>query len=71
MLILSVIDNGLNCDCGVSKTLIMTSPIFQEFFPLKWVVLIMNYIWYISFIESYHFLCVKKTIEQIYRNMYH
>ena len=27
------------------------------------------YIWYIAFIESYYFLCVKKTIEQIYRNM--
>ena len=27
------------------------------------------YIWYIVFIESLYFLCVKKTIEQIYRNL--
>ena len=29
---------------------------------------LLNYIWYIAFMESYYFLCVKKTIEQIYRN---
>ena len=31
---------------------------------------IVFYIWYIAFIESYYFLCVKKTIEHIYQNMY-
>ena len=30
---------------------------------------LVNYIWYIAFIESYYFLCDKSTIEQIYRNM--
>ena len=29
----------------------------------------MYYIWYIAFIESYYFLCVKKTIQQINQNM--
>ena len=29
-----------------------------------------DYIWYKAFIESYYFLCVKKTIEHIYRIMY-
>ena len=27
------------------------------------------YIWYVAFIESYYFLWVKKTIEQLYQNM--
>ena len=37
MLILNAIDNGLACDCGVSRVLIMTviSPILQEIFYLK------------------------------------
>ena len=35
MLILNVIDNGLACDCGVSRVLIMTSVILQEIFNLK------------------------------------
>ena len=42
----------------------------EKYFTLKWVVLIVYSIWYIAFIESYYFLCVKKTIEHIYRNMY-
>ena len=29
----------------------------------------MYYHWYKAFIESYYFLCVKKTIEQFYPNM--
>ena len=71
MLILNVIDNDLSCDCGVSRVLILTYHRFsQKYFTLKWVVLIVYCIWYIAFIESYYFLCVKKTIEHIYRNMY-
>ena len=30
----------------------------KKYFPLKWVVLIVYYIWYKTFIESYYFLCV-------------
>ena len=71
MLILNAIDNGLASDCGVSRVLIMTyNRFFKKNFASKWVVLIVYYIWYIVFIESYYFLCVKKTIEHIYRNMY-
>ena len=67
MLILSAIDNGLASDCGVSRVLIMTYHRFcKNYFTQKWVVLIVYYIWYIAFIESYYFLCVKKTIEHIY-----
>ena len=29
----------------------------------------MYYLWYEAFIESYYFICVKKTIEQIYQNL--
>ena len=67
MLILNAIDNGLASDCGVSRVLIMTYHRFcKKYFTQKWVVLIVYYIWYIAFIESYYFLCVKKTIEHIY-----
>ena len=46
------------------------SPILQEIFPLKWVVLLRAlYLVCIVLIESYYFLCIKKTIEQINRNM--
>ena len=66
MLILNVIDNGLACDCGVCSFDYDIPPILQEIFSLKWVVTS----WYVTFMESYYFLCVKKTtgIEQIYRN---
>ena len=71
MLILNTIDNGLACDRGVSRALIMTYHRFcKKYFTQKRVVLIVYYIWYIALIESYYFLCVKKTIEHIYRNMY-
>ena len=40
-----------------------------EIFSLKGALLIVCYIWYITFIESYYFLCVEKNIEQIYRNI--
>ena len=42
------------------------SPIFIAINGLYYLV---HYIWYIAFIESYYFLCVKKTIEHICRNM--
>ena len=46
------------------------SPILQEIFSLKMGCTTFLYnIWYIAFIESYYFLCVRETIEQIYRNM--
>ena len=41
------------------------SPILQQIFSLNLVY----YIWYRAFIKGYYFLCVKKTIEQSYRNM--
>ena len=63
MLILNAKDNGLACGCGVSRVLIMTYHRFcKKYFTQKWVVLIVYYNWYIAFIESYYFLCVKKTI---------
>ena len=41
MLILNVIDNGLDCDCCVYRVLIMTYHRFcKKYFPLKWVVLL-------------------------------
>ena len=45
-------------------------PILREKKSLKigCTTLIVYYIWYIAFMESYYFLCVKKTIEQIYRS---
>ena len=71
MLFLNGLDNGLGCDCGVSRVLIMIYHRFcKKYFPLKWVVLIVYYLWYKAFIESYYFQCVRKTIEQIYQNMF-
>ena len=70
MLILNVKDIDLACDCGVSRVFYDISLSLQELFSLKWVVLIVYYIWYIEFIESYYFLCVRKYIRQIYRSMY-
>ena len=61
MLILNVKDNGLACDCGVSRVLILTYHRFlKELFYLKWVVLIVYYIWYIAFIESYYFHVLRR-----------
>ena len=46
----------------------MTHHLFcKDFNGLNYFV---YYIWYIAFIESYYFLCVKKTIDKIYRNIY-
>ena len=71
MLILNAIDNGLACECGVSRVLILTYHRFcKKNFTYKWAVLIVYYIWHIAFIESNYFFCVKKTIEHINRNMY-
>ena len=54
MLILNVIDNGLACDCGVSRVLIMTlSPILPGIFYIKMGctnLVYEFYIWYIAFI---------------------
>ena len=72
MLILNVIDNGSACDLWCLPSFDYDiAPILQEFYSLKRFVLayLMYYIWYKAFIESYYFLCVKKTIEQIYQNM--
>ena len=70
MVILNSLDNGLGCDCGVSRVLIVIYRRFsKKYFPCKWVVLIVYYVWYKAFIESYYFQCVKKNIEQIYQNM--
>ena len=69
MLILNVIDNGLACDCVVCRVLIMTYHRFcKKKFVKNGLYYLVYYIWYIAFMESYYFLCVKKTIEQIYRN---
>ena len=44
------------------------SPTWQEFYYLKMGCTTSCIIFsYISFIESYYYLCVKKTIEQIYK----
>ena len=70
MLILNSLDNGLGCDCGVSRVLILIYHRFcKKYFPCKWVVLIVYYLWYKACIESYNFRCVMKTIEHIYQNM--
>ena len=70
MLILNSLHNDLGFDCGVSRSLIMIYHRFcKKYFPCKWVVLIVYYLWYKALIESYYFICVKKTIEQIYQNM--
>ena len=66
MLILNSLYNGLGCDCGVSRVLIL---IYHRFCK-KYVLLIVYYLWYKAFTESYYFRCVKKTIEQIYQNMH-
>ena len=67
MLILIAIDNGLACDCGVSRVLTMTyHRLLQEIFYLKMGCTNSVFFWYVSFIECYYFLCVKKTIEHIY-----
>ena len=62
MLILNIIDNGLACDCGVS------TDFARNIFLKNGLYYLVYYIWYIAFMESYYFLCVNKTIEQIYRN---
>ena len=69
-LIISILDHCpfsyLACDCGVSRLLIMTYYRFCKKYFLKiGLVFIVYYSWYIAFIESYSFLCIKKTIEQI------
>ena len=70
MLVLNGLDNSLGCDCGVSRVLIVIyRRLCKKYIPLKWVVLIVYYLWYEAFIESYYFTRVKKTIEQIYQNM--
>ena len=47
MLILNAIDNGLACDCGVSRVLNMTCHRFcKKYFPWKWFVLIVYFIIY-------------------------
>ena len=72
MLLLNVIDNGLACDCIVCRVLIMTFGDTIDFarknFVKNGLYYKVYYIWYIAFMESYYFLCVKKTIEQIYRS---
>ena len=70
MLSMNVVDNGLACDYGVCRVLIMTCHRFcKNFIPKNGLHYLVYYIWYIAFIESYYFLFIKKTIEQIYRNM--
>ena len=70
MLILNVIDNGLACDCGVCRFLILTyHRFFKRYFRKNGLYYLVYYNWYKAFIVSYHFVCVKKTIEQINRNM--
>ena len=70
MLVLNGLDNGLGCDCGVSRVLISIYRRFcKKYFPSKRVVLIVYYLWYEAFIENCYFICVKKAIEQIYHNM--
>ena len=49
--------NGLACDWCLQSFDYDISPILQEIFFLK--------IGYIAFIESYYFLCVKKTITDL------
>ena len=57
--ILNVIDNDLGSNYGVSRVLIMIYHRFcKKYFPWKWVVLTVYYIWYKTFIENYYFLCV-------------
>ena len=42
---------------------------FKNCIPKNGLYYLVYYIWYIAFIESYYLLCVKKSIEHIYRNM--
>ena len=44
--------------------------ILQEIVSFKMGLTIVYYVWYIAYIESYHVLCVMKTIEQTYGNIY-
>ena len=70
MLILNIIDNGLASYCGVCRVLIIIYYRFARILFLKIELYYFGYyIWYIEFIEKYYFLCIKKTIAQIYRNM--
>ena len=68
MLILNIIDTGLACDCGVCRVLIMAYHRFCNKYFKNGLYYLAYYIWYIAFTENYYFLCVKKTIEQIYPN---
>ena len=70
MLILNDMDNGLACDCRVCRVLIVTyiTDFARILFLKNGLYYLVYYIWYIAFIESYYFLCIRKTIEQIYRN---
>ena len=69
MLSLNVIDNGLACDCGIFRVLIMAYHRFCKKKILKnGLYFLVYYIRYKALMESYYFLCVKKTLEQIYRN---
>ena len=69
MLILNVKDNGLACDFGVCRVLIMTYHRFaRNIFRKNGLYYLVYYIWNIASVESYYFLCVKKTIEQFYPN---
>ena len=45
------------------------SPLFQSWGHKNGLYYLVYYTWYIALIESYYFLCFKKTIEQINRNM--
>ena len=70
MLIFNVIDNDLACNCGVCRVLNMKCHRFRNILFLKnGLYYLLYYIWYIAFIISYYCPCVKKIIEQIYRNM--
>ena len=70
MLILNIIDNVLASYYGVCRVLIMIYYRFARILFLKIGLFYLRYyIWYIEFIEKYYFLCVKKTIAQINRNM--
>ena len=69
MLILNVIENVLAWDCVVCRVLTMTYHRFcKKYFLQKWVVLLSALYLVYGIHESYYFLCVKKTIEQIYRS---
>ena len=70
MLILNVIDNGLAGDCAVCRVLIMTYHRFCKKNFLKKLVVLLYVLYLVYSIHGKLFLlCVKKTIEQIYRSM--